>query len=86
MKDSSNCGSNQREIIAAVNEKVNIRESLTAILRRVDIRLRYLLATIAVTICVPLAFYFAGKADLLSTIIIVGAGGLAFYLGYSAFR
>lgn len=65
---------------------MKIPESLTESLRRVEIRLYYLLATIAVTIGVPIAFYFAGRADLTPTIISVGASGLAFYLGYKAIR
>ena len=80
----SNCGSDKREIIPVITERINVNERRTAILRRVEKNLYYLLATIAVTIGVPLVFFFIGKADLISTIISVGAGFFAFYLGYKA--
>jgi hypothetical protein len=84
-KPCSNCGSNLRDIIPPpVNETMTIRESRTAILDKIDVGLRYLLATIVVMIGVPIGYFLAGLADLISTMISVGAGVLAFYLGYKA--
>jgi hypothetical protein len=81
----SSCHSDQREIMPPpVNETVTVTEKRTAILMGVKKNLRYLLATIAVMIGIPLAFFFMEKADLTSTLISVGAGILAFYLGYKA--
>ncbi len=83
----SNCGSDLREIIPIVTERVSINERRSAILRRAEIHLYFLLATIAVMIGVPVYFFFFvtdRSADWLSTVISVGAGFLAFYLGYRA--
>jgi hypothetical protein len=44
------------------------------------------LATIAVTIGVPLAFFLMSMAYLISAIISAGVGLLAFYLGYETIR
>jgi|GEM_PF-5631211 len=81
----STCRSDQREILPPpVNEPVSIRERRTAILRRVEKNFDYLDVTLAVIIAVPLVFFFIGSADLISTIISVGAGFLGLYLGYRA--
>ena len=81
----SNCRSDQREILPPpVNEPVSIRERRTAILRLVEKNFDYLDVTLAVIIAVPLVFFFIGSADLISTIISVGAGFLGLYLGYKA--
>jgi hypothetical protein len=81
----SNCRSFDREIIPPpVNERITITERRTAILRRIEKNFYYLYATLGVIIVVPLVFFFMGKADLISTIISVGAGFLSLYLGYKA--
>jgi hypothetical protein len=73
-----------RHIVQTVDETVGIKERRIAVIRRMEKNFYYLYATLAVIIVVPLVFYFMGEADLISTIISVGAGFLGLYLGYKA--
>jgi len=76
-----------RHLVKTVDEKVGIRESRTAIVtKKLEFSLYFLLATLAVTIGVPLAMLGAGQADRPSTIISLVSGLAAFGLGLFAVK
>jgi hypothetical protein len=82
----SNCGSPLREIVMQSTETLNIKEDLIAIrdIKKLKYNFKPLLIALGVSIGTPIVFFFAGKADLMSTAISVAASGVAFYIGLRA--
>lgn len=85
-KPCSKCSSPLREILLQKTETLNITEDSIAIrdIKKLKYNFKPLLIAIGISIGTPIVFFFAGKADLISTVISVAASGVAFYIGLRA--
>lgn len=76
------CGNIGREIIAqAPTERISIRETNIAVLQTLERNLRYLLASIAVTVVAPIIIPQFHLNEPIPAIISIIAGLVAFILG-----
>jgi hypothetical protein len=76
------CGSKERDIIGEVNEIVDIIANQVRVKGWLEIRLKYLIPTIAVTMGSPVVGYFLDSVT--GMVLGLGAGGLSLWIGAEA--